>query len=155
MIEQVEFYFYANCTSCKKADAFLRAGEIPATRRDIFKQKLSSNEIKALFKRAGIAVSDALSTRSRPYQELRLSERRLSDDELIDLMSEHPALLRRPLLVSKAGVLIGFNQAAYEALPGALDSAGVNASWRRLNSVLTFRPAEASISPYRARPRCR
>ena len=124
MADRVEFYYYTNCSSCKKADAFLRLEKIPAVRRDIFKQKLSPAEIRALFERAGITVSEALSTRSRPYQDLNLAERQLSDDQIIELMSEYPALLRRPLLVSKAGTLIGFNQAAYEALPSALNSSG-------------------------------
>ena len=124
MANDVEFYFYANCTSCRKADAFLRAERIPAIRRDIFKQKLSSTEIHALFDRAGISVTDALSTRSRPYLDLGLAGKQLSDDEIVNLMAEHPALLRRPLLVSKAGTLIGFNQGAYEALPSALHSVG-------------------------------
>jgi Spx/MgsR family transcriptional regulator len=121
---EVEFYFYASCTSCRKADAFLRSEGIPAIRRDIFKQRLNAKEIRALFERAGITVSEALSTRSRPYQDLDLADKNLSDDQIIELMADHPALLRRPILVSKAGVLIGFNQGAYEALPAALSSTG-------------------------------
>ena len=122
MPKETEFYFYANCTSCKKADAFLRSERIPAVRRDLFKHKLSALELRALFGRAGITVGEALSTRSRPYQDLALAEQQLSDDQVIDLMAEYPALLRRPLLISPAGTLIGFNQSAYEALPDALNS---------------------------------
>jgi arsenate reductase-like glutaredoxin family protein len=48
----------------------------------------------------------------------------LSDDELIALMAEHPALLRRPLLVWSGGALVGFNQAEYEALGSRLNGSG-------------------------------
>ena len=77
-----------------------------------------------MFERAGIAVNEALSTRSRPYQELGLADKNLSDDQIIELMADYPALLRRPILISTAGVLIGFNQSAYETLPAALNSSG-------------------------------
>ncbi len=120
MTSQVEFFYYTNCTACKKADAFLRAAGISAVRREIFKHKLNVAELNALFTRANIGVRDALSTRSRPYQDLKLADRDLSDDQIVELMAEHPALLRRPLLLSTAGTLIGFNQEAYEALPAAL-----------------------------------
>lgn len=116
LAEDVEFYFYANCTSCRKADAFLRSEGIAAKRRDFFKHKLSASELRLLFERAGVTVREALSTRSRPYLDLGLGEKTLSDGEIIDLMAEHPALLRRPLLLSREGTLTGFNQAAYEEL---------------------------------------
>lgn len=114
MAESVEFYFYANCTSCKKADAILRGEHIEASRRDIFKRKMSQSEIRELLERTRLTPRDLLSTRSRPHHDLGLAERDLSDDELIGLMAEHPALLRRPLLVVDDKPLIGFNQTAYE-----------------------------------------
>lgn len=124
LAETVEFYYYANCSSCRKADALLRLEHIPVKRREFFKQRLSPAEIRALLARAGLSVHDALSTRSRPYQEMGLASKQLSDDELIELMSEQPALLRRPLLVWSGGALVGFNQAAYEALGTTLNGSG-------------------------------
>lgn len=124
MTETVEFYFYGNCSTCRKADALLRIEQIPAKRRDFFKQQFSANEIRALLERAGLSVHDALSTRSRPYQDLGLASQLLSDDELVELMAKHPALLRRPLLVWSGGALVGFNQAAYERLGLSLNASG-------------------------------
>jgi regulatory protein spx len=124
LAETVDFYFYGSCSTCRKADALLRMEQIPARRRDFFKQRFSANEIRALLDRAGLSVGDALSTRSRPYQELGLESKSLSDDEIIELMAEHPALLRRPLLVWSGGALVGFSQAAYEGLGVTLNDSG-------------------------------
>jgi arsenate reductase len=120
LAKSVEFYFYANCSSCKKADAILRGEQVDVSRRDIFKRKLSESEIRDLLRRTGLTPRDVLSTRSRPHHDLRLGERVVPDEELIGLMAEHPALLRRPLLVVDGKPLIGFNQAAYEEVASEL-----------------------------------
>ena len=60
-----------------------------------------------MLRRAGLSPRDLLSTRSRAYQALGLGERRLGDDELIDLMVEEPTLLRRPLVLIDGEVVIG------------------------------------------------
>ncbi len=57
-----------------------------------------------------------LSTRSRAYRELGLAERELSDQELLDLMAREPTLLRRPLIVSERGVVVGFDRRRLEEL---------------------------------------
>jgi Spx/MgsR family transcriptional regulator len=113
-----EIYLYANCTSCKKADALLKEKGVDADRRDLFKQQLNADEIRALFARAGLSARVVLSTRSRPYTELGLADRDLSDDEIISLMAEHPALLRRPIVVKDGKAVIGFNRGAIETLVG-------------------------------------
>jgi Spx/MgsR family transcriptional regulator len=112
----VEIYLYSNCSSCKNADALLKREGVDAQRRDLFKEKLSASEIKALYSRVGISPADALSKRSRPYAELELAKRRLSDDEIVALMAEYPALIRRPIVVKDDKAVIGFNKAAIEGL---------------------------------------
>jgi arsenate reductase-like glutaredoxin family protein len=68
--------------------------------------------LRAILARAGLTPRDVLSTRSRPYRELGLAERVPSDDELIGLMVERPALIRRPLALGPSGVAVGFDRAA-------------------------------------------
>lgn len=108
----VEAYLYSNCTSCKKADALISELGVEAARRDLFKQRPDVQEITALFERAGVTAKEVLSTRSRPYVDLGLAGRELSDDEIIALMAEHPALLRRPIVVKDGKSVIGFNRGA-------------------------------------------
>jgi regulatory protein spx len=112
----IEAYLYSNCSSCKNADAFLRTEGIEFTRRDLFKEHLSVQEIRALFARANLAPSEVLSKRSRPYAELGLVEKQLSDDEIIELMAQYPALIRRPIIVKDGQAVLGFNRTAIAAL---------------------------------------
>jgi regulatory protein spx len=106
----VEYYGYDNCTSCKNAEGMLKEAGVPFAKREIFKRRLDADEIRALFNRIGISPGEMLSTRSRPYKELNLAERELSDDEIVSLMAEYPALIRRPVIVAGDEFQVGFNR---------------------------------------------
>jgi arsenate reductase-like glutaredoxin family protein len=38
----------------------------------------------------------------------------LDDEQMLALMAEHPALIRRPLLVEGGDLVVGFDREAYE-----------------------------------------
>lgn len=113
---EAELYLYAGCSSCRNAESLLKEHGAQVTRREFFKDRFSPAEITALFARIGTTPQAMLSTRSRPYQELGLAGRELSDDEIVRLMSEHPALIRRPIVVVEGQKLVGFNRGAMERL---------------------------------------
>ena len=112
----VEMYLYAHCSSCRNASALVDDLGVSAARRDIFKEKMTVAEIIVLFARTGLDPRTVLSTRSRPYTELGLAGKDLSGSEIIELMSQYPALIRRPLTVKGDRAVIGFNRVAIEAL---------------------------------------
>jgi arsenate reductase-like glutaredoxin family protein len=51
-------------------------------------------------------------------KKLGLDVAALDDDQMLDLMAEHPALIRRPLLVRGGELVVGFDRAAYGRLGG-------------------------------------
>jgi arsenate reductase len=53
---------------------------------------------------------DLISRRSRPYKELGLADRELIDDEMLDLMAEYLALIRRPLTVKGTKAVVGLDR---------------------------------------------
>jgi arsenate reductase len=77
---------------------------------------LSREELVDVLARAGLTVHAVLSPRSRPYKDLGLRDREVSDDELLDLMVEYPALIRRPLVIADRGSVVGFNRAGLTEL---------------------------------------
>ena len=56
----------------------------------------SRAQLKALFKRAGVGVRDALREKGTPYAELGLDNPALDDEALLDAIEAHPILLNRP-----------------------------------------------------------
>ena len=61
-----------------------------------------------------------------------MKERRLqmSEDEQLTLLSEHGMLLKRPLLIGRANVLVGYCEAAYEAFAEKEKEKGVGSNAR-------------------------
>lgn len=71
-----------------------------------------------LISRMGIATRDLLRRKGTPYDELGLDDSKFSDDELIDLMIEHPILINRPIVVTLRGVkLCRPSEAVLDILP--------------------------------------
>ncbi len=80
--------------------------------RDFFKDKLSHAEIKDIAELSSVDEMFAWrSPSSKPYRNLRGEA---SDEELIDLMSKEPRLIRRPILLNNYQIAFGFKQGAYD-----------------------------------------
>lgn len=112
----VELYVYSNCSSCTKASVLVSSLGVDAIRRDLFKERLSVEELRSLFDRVGLSPRDVLSTRSRPYTEFGLAKRILDDDEILELMAHYPALVRRPIVVKGDRAVVGLDQCKIEVL---------------------------------------
>jgi arsenate reductase (glutaredoxin) len=62
-----------------------------------------------------------LRRKGTPYDELGLDDPKFTDDQLIDLMIEHPILINRPIVVSPLGVkLCRPSEAVLDVLPNPL-----------------------------------
>lgn len=103
-------YLYKSCTSCRKANDLLEAEGANYEVREYFKQKLTREELDGLLADTELTLDDILSTRSTPYKQGNLAERNLSEGEILDMMTEEPRLIKRPLLVSGSSAVVGFNE---------------------------------------------
>lgn len=109
-------YLYKSCTSCRKANDLLEAEGANFEVREYFKQKVTRQELDSILQSTGLEVSDILSTRSTPYKQGNLAEKNLSDREILDLMTEEPRLIKRPLLISGSHAVVGYNEGKIQEL---------------------------------------
>ncbi len=109
-------YLYNSCTSCRKAKDVLDATGANYEVREYFKQPVTREELDNLLSSTGLTVSDILSTRSNPYKQGNLAEKNLNDDEILDMMTEEPRLIKRPILVSGDSAVVGFNESKIQDL---------------------------------------
>ena len=82
-----------------------------ADERDFFKDRLTRSEIEQIV--ALTSADEMFSWRSPSAKPFRQYRGKLSDERLIDLMLEEPRLIRRPILITDAGVLFGFDAEQY------------------------------------------
>jgi arsenate reductase (glutaredoxin) len=60
--------------------------------------------LRQLIARMGVNVRDVIREKETPFQELGLGDPSVSDDRLLDAMTEHPILIERPIVVTPIGV---------------------------------------------------
>jgi arsenate reductase (glutaredoxin) len=112
-------YEKPTCTTCRKLFALLAERGIEAERIDYHVTGLSEAEIRDLLAKTGAAPLDLIRAREPAYAEL-VAGRNLSDDELVAVMSEHPELVQRPIVVrGDRAVLARPVERVLELLPDA------------------------------------
>ncbi len=78
----------------------------------------SRDELVQLIGRMGISARGLLRRKGTPYDELKLDDPTLMDDQLIDAMMAHPILINRPIVVTPKGVrLCRPSEAVLDILP--------------------------------------
>ena len=98
-MKKIVFYWLPNCSTCQKAKNFIeRHGLKDYELRDIKENPLSREEVEKMAKMLG-GADGLFSKRAVKYREMKLSERTLSNEEMLDLMTEEYTFLKRPILV--------------------------------------------------------
>ncbi|OJF04072.1 transcriptional regulator Spx [Weissella confusa] len=106
----VTLYTSPSCTSCRKARAWLEENAIPYTERNVFKEPLSRDEIKNILRMTEDGTEEIISTRSKPFAELDVKLDDLSLSQLIEMIQQQPALLKRPLMIDEKRMQVGYNE---------------------------------------------
>src|SRR5262245_7687779 len=98
--EKVVVYEKPTCTKCRQANAALAEKGVETIRINYYEQPLSHKKLKELLKKMNMKAADVLRDSEPIYRELGLGKKKdqMSDDELIDLMIQHPDLIQRPIV---------------------------------------------------------
>ena len=78
--------------------------------RDFFAEPFSADELREIIGERSAA--DFFSWRSPSFRKLGVDRASLSEERMIELMSEEPRLIRRPLIRTEDGGLIAGNDKA-------------------------------------------
>ncbi|MFB5661405.1 transcriptional regulator SpxA [Alteribacillus sp. HJP-4] len=100
-----------SCTSCRKAKAWLEENNIPYKERNIFASPLTVEEVKEIVRLTEDGTDEIVSKRSKVFQELDVELENLPLQRLFQLISEHPGLLRRPIIFDEKRLQVGYNEA--------------------------------------------
>ncbi|SDW65766.1 regulatory protein spx [Marinococcus luteus] len=100
-----------SCTSCRKAKAWLDEHEIAYNERNIFAEPLTVDEVKEIVRLTEDGTDEIVSRRSKVFQELDVEMESLPLQRLFQLISEHPGLLRRPIIYDDKRLQVGYNEA--------------------------------------------
>lgn len=113
-MHDITFYWLPNCSTCQKAKSYIeRHGLRDFKLRDIKEERLTPIEVVRLVEMLG-GANELFSRRAIKYREMKLNERELSDNEMIDLMSDEYTFIKRPVLVYDGKAIAGFFERFWE-----------------------------------------
>lgn len=114
----ITIYHNPDCGTSRNVLAMIRnSGDEPRI-IEYLKTPPSRAELVGLLQRMGMRPRELLRRKGTPYDELGLDEAKWTDDQLIDLMLEHPILINRPIVVTPLGaVLARPSERVLEILP--------------------------------------
>lgn len=116
-------YHNPQCGTSRNTLALLRHCGIKPTIIEYLKTPPSRTELQGLIERMGVSVREVLRQKDTPYDALDLGNPRWTQDELLDLIEQHPILLNRPIVVTPLGVrLCRPSEKVLDLLPQSLPS---------------------------------
>ena len=95
---KITIYQKPTCTTCRQVHAALRDAGVDFDAVDYYTNPIPKPKLRELLRKMGIPARQLLRTNEDIYKKLRLGERDLTDDEIIDLMVAHPDLIQRPIV---------------------------------------------------------
>jgi arsenate reductase len=74
---------------------------------DFIENPLSKMEIKTVLKKLNCTPSEILRKNEEEFKTLNLNLEELSNDDLVDILFQHPNLIQRPILIKGKIAMIG------------------------------------------------
>ena len=94
----ITVYQKPTCTTCRQVHAALKDAGVDFDAVDYYTDPLPKTKLRELLKKMGIPARELLRTKEEIYRTLKLGEKDLSEEEIVDLMVEHPDLMQRPIV---------------------------------------------------------
>ena len=106
----MKFYQKPACSTCRKAKKWLAENDIKVTEVDL-SPGLSEADLDSLIGQRDYLKF--LNFRNELYREKKMKANPPSRAAAIRLMSQHPNLIRRPILLNGAKIALGFDDAEF------------------------------------------
>jgi arsenate reductase len=114
----VTFIEYPKCGTCRKARKWLAENDIEYESRHIVEDTPSKSELKSLYERSELPLKRFFNTSGNSYRKGNFKDRlpEMSEDEALDELAADGMLIKRPILVTDDGILVGFKEDKYADL---------------------------------------
>ena len=108
----LKFICYPKCTTCQKAKKWLDDNNIEYELRDIKESNPTFEELSEWYKMSGLPLKKFFNTSGLLYKSMGLKDRlsAMPEEEQLKLLATDGMLVKRPLLIGKDFVLVGFKE---------------------------------------------
>ncbi|MEO6776225.1 MAG: Spx/MgsR family RNA polymerase-binding regulatory protein [Kofleriaceae bacterium] len=111
----LKVYQYPNCSTCKRALAWLKANQVVFTAIDIVKDPPSRAQLAAAQKLANVPVKKLFNIAGGSYRDgdFKTKLPAMTAAQAFDALAKDGKLIKRPLAVGDGVALVGFDEAAW------------------------------------------
>lgn len=112
------FIQYPRCGTCRKTKKWLDDNKIDYNDRNIIEETPNVKELEKWIEESGVDIKKWFNTSGLKYKELKLKDKlpNMIKEEKIKLLASDGMLIKRPLLISDKGILIGFKEEEWKKL---------------------------------------
>ena len=112
------FIEYPKCSTCQKAKKWLEVNKVQFDDRHIVENNPTEKELTEWIKISRIEIKKWFNASGLKYKSLNLKEKltNMTDEEKIKTLASDGMLVKRPILISDKGILIGFKEAEWKDL---------------------------------------
>ena len=114
----IKFICYPKCTTCQQALRWLDDNKIEYELRDIKEDNPSFEELSAWHKMSGLPLKKFFNTSGLLYKSMELKDKlpTMSEEEQLKLLATNGMLVKRPLVIGKDFVLVGFKESEWREM---------------------------------------
>lgn len=107
---------YPKCTTCKKAEKYLKDHGISYEYRDIKTDNPTYEELTRWHKQSGLEIKRFFNTSGNLYKSMNLKDviQTNSLEANLELLSTDGMLVKRPILIDGDKVVVGFREAEWD-----------------------------------------
>ena len=102
----VTIYHNPNCGTSRKVLGRLQDLGLSPNIIEYLKTPPTRDEMKSLLARLRMKPRDILRRKGTPFEELRLDDPKLTDDQILDALGAHPILMERPVVITGKGARV-------------------------------------------------
>ncbi|WP_214825114.1 arsenate reductase family protein [Exiguobacterium algae] len=113
-------YGYPPCSTCKKAEKWLKEQGIDYTYVHIVESTPSKEELAKLWEQSGQPLKKFFNTSGQVYRNEGIKDKlpNLSEDEQLELLSSNGMLLKRPIVSNGEKTTVGFSEKSFTEVWG-------------------------------------
>ena len=112
-MKKIIFYSYLKCSTCRKAEKWLKSKDFEFQLIDIVKEPPLVNYLNLALKQYSDDKKRIFNTRGKAFKNLNIDIDGLSREEIIQLLLSDGKLIKRPFLFFDKKVILGFNEIEY------------------------------------------
>lgn len=118
----IEFICYSKCTTCHQAKNWLDDNKIEYVLRDIKEDNPSFEELSDWYEMSGLPLKKFFNTSGLLYKSMELKDKlpTMSEEEQLKLLATDGMLVKRPLVIGKDFVLVGFKESEWSEKNGEM-----------------------------------